>query len=238
MATSSPSATSSTTTSSAASSPSSRTSTASARCPAPNTWKESGSACNGLLFDLGPHLLDQALALFGAPESITASVRSDRDTTDIEDAFDIVLHYPRLLAICRSTMLATRPRAALPASRHPGQLQEVRSRPAGARARRRRSRSPPFRRPQRRNRPLARRARSRTGVCSRPRLTPPSPASSSRARSKPTSATTAASTPTSATPSVAPPRSPSPRRTAIAPSACSSSPAKAAPPSARLPIEF
>ncbi len=82
--------------------------------PRPNTWKESGSACNGLLFDLAPHLLDQALALFGAPEAITASVRKDRDTSDIEDAFDIVLHYPGLLAICRSTHagLATPRRAS------------------------------------------------------------------------------------------------------------------------------
>jgi predicted dehydrogenase len=61
-----------------------------------------------LLFDLGPHLVDQALVLFGAPEGITASVRRDRDTTDIEDAFDITLHYPRLLAHCRSTMLAAK----------------------------------------------------------------------------------------------------------------------------------
>jgi scyllo-inositol 2-dehydrogenase (NADP+) len=74
--------------------------------PRPNTWKESANACNGLLFDLAPHLLDQALALFGAPEAITASVRKDRDASDIEDAFDIVLHYPGLLAICRSSMLA------------------------------------------------------------------------------------------------------------------------------------
>jgi scyllo-inositol 2-dehydrogenase (NADP+) len=74
--------------------------------PRPNTWKESASACNGLLFDLAPHLLDQALALFGTPEAITASVRKDRDASDIEDAFDIVLHYPGLQAICRSTMLA------------------------------------------------------------------------------------------------------------------------------------
>ncbi|HWZ52953.1 MAG TPA: Gfo/Idh/MocA family oxidoreductase [Granulicella sp.] len=77
--------------------------------PRPNTWKESGSACNGLLFDLAPHLLDQALALFGTPQGITASVRKDRDASDIEDSFDIVLHYPRLLAFCRSTMLACDP---------------------------------------------------------------------------------------------------------------------------------
>jgi len=62
-----------------------------------------------MLFDLGPHLVDQCLKLFGAPQGITASVRRDRDTTDIEDAFDITLHYPRLQALCRATMLAAEP---------------------------------------------------------------------------------------------------------------------------------
>jgi len=79
--------------------------------PRENTWKEAGNPANGMLFDLGPHLVDQALALFGAPDSITASVRSDRDETAIEDAFDITLHYPAangkgLLAHCRTSMLA------------------------------------------------------------------------------------------------------------------------------------
>jgi len=74
--------------------------------PRENTWKEGANAANGLLMDLGPHLVDQALALFGAPEGITASVRKDRDKTDIEDAFDVTLEYPRLRAHCRSSMLA------------------------------------------------------------------------------------------------------------------------------------
>lgn len=74
--------------------------------PRENTWKEGANAANGLLMDLGPHLVDQALALFGAPDGITASVRKDRDKTDIEDAFDITLEYPRLRAHCRSSMLA------------------------------------------------------------------------------------------------------------------------------------
>src|ERR1700729_1795610 len=74
--------------------------------PRANTWKEAGNEANGLLMDLGPHLVDQALALFGAPDGITASVRKDRDKTDIEDAFDITLEYPRLRAHCRSSMLA------------------------------------------------------------------------------------------------------------------------------------
>lgn len=77
--------------------------------PREATWKEAGNDANGMLFDLGPHLVDQSLALFGTPESITASVRRDRDTTEIEDAFDITLHYPRMQAICRATMLAAEP---------------------------------------------------------------------------------------------------------------------------------
>jgi len=74
--------------------------------PREGTWKEAQNPANGLLFDLAPHLVDQALALFGVPDAITASVRKDRDQTAIEDAFDITLHYPRLLAYCRSSMVA------------------------------------------------------------------------------------------------------------------------------------
>jgi predicted dehydrogenase len=89
-----------------------------------NTWKEAGGAANGLLFDLGPHLLDQALALFGTPKSVTASVRRERDVTAIEDAFDIALEFalPPALAgqaagkaargiryECHATMIAAEP---------------------------------------------------------------------------------------------------------------------------------
>ncbi len=77
--------------------------------PRQATWKESGNDANGMLFDLAPHVVDQALVLFGPPTAITASVRRDRDVTDIEDAFDITLHYPRLLAHCRATWLAAEP---------------------------------------------------------------------------------------------------------------------------------
>lgn len=79
--------------------------------PRENTWKEAASPANGMLFDIGPHLLDQVLCLFGVPRAITASVRTDRDTTAIEDAFDITLQYPEergkvLLAHCRASYLA------------------------------------------------------------------------------------------------------------------------------------
>lgn len=72
----------------------------------PNTWKEGGGLANGLLFDLGPHLADQPLALFGKPDFVTGSVRTDRDNTAIDDAFDIRLDYQRLTVHLSSSMIA------------------------------------------------------------------------------------------------------------------------------------
>jgi scyllo-inositol 2-dehydrogenase (NADP+) len=79
--------------------------------PRKHKWKESQNPANGMLFDLGPHLVDQILALFGAPEAITASVRTDREGTAIEDAFDITLHYKgadgkAMRALCTASYLA------------------------------------------------------------------------------------------------------------------------------------
>jgi predicted dehydrogenase len=74
--------------------------------PKEHTWKESANPANGMLMDLGPHLVDQALALFGMPTRVTASVRTDREGSAIEDAFDIRLDYAGVTAWCRATMLA------------------------------------------------------------------------------------------------------------------------------------
>ena len=84
--------------------------------PRINTWKEAADDANGLLQDLGPHLLDQAMALFGPPQRLTASVRRDREGTQIEDGFDILLEFDRpataatpahtLRYTCGSTMIA------------------------------------------------------------------------------------------------------------------------------------
>jgi predicted dehydrogenase len=77
------------------------------------SWKENAGPATGNLFDLGPHLIDQALALYGAPSHITASVRFDRDKTDIDDAADVTLHYEingkALLYRCHETMIAADP---------------------------------------------------------------------------------------------------------------------------------
>lgn len=79
--------------------------------PAPrrDVWRESGGPGGGTLFDLGPHLIDQALTLFGAPETISASVRVERDGAAVDDAFDLILEYEhphRMTVMLRATLTA------------------------------------------------------------------------------------------------------------------------------------
>jgi predicted dehydrogenase len=74
-------------------------------------WRENGGPGGGTLYDLGSHLIDQALTLFGKPEKIFASVRTDRDNGAVDDVFDITLFYPRLTAYLRASTLTKAPGA-------------------------------------------------------------------------------------------------------------------------------
>lgn len=77
-----------------------------------DVWRESGGPGGGILFDLGPHVIDEALTLFGVPESICASVRVDREDAVVDDAWDIRLAYPhphRMTAFLRATLTACTP---------------------------------------------------------------------------------------------------------------------------------
>ena len=56
--------------------------------------KESPNAGAGILKDLGPHIIDQALVLFGFPESIFADIRITREHSVVDDWFDSLLYYP------------------------------------------------------------------------------------------------------------------------------------------------
>ena len=75
----------------------------------PGAWREGTDPGSGLLFDLGPHLIDQALLLFGAPTHVSADVRMERDTAVADDAFDVVLHYGEFRAVLGASMLAASP---------------------------------------------------------------------------------------------------------------------------------
>lgn len=80
--------------------------------PRRDVWRESGGPGSGILFDLGPHLIDQALQLFGQPTSLEADVRIDRENGAADDAFDIRLEFMarhRLTVLLRSTLTACTP---------------------------------------------------------------------------------------------------------------------------------
>lgn len=59
----------------------------------PNTWKEKADAGTGIVQNLGSHRIDQALCLFGPPESVFADIRRMRTNGEIDDYFDIDLFY-------------------------------------------------------------------------------------------------------------------------------------------------
>ncbi|HYG07885.1 MAG TPA: oxidoreductase [Stenotrophomonas sp.] len=61
-------------------------------------WRESAAPGAGLWFDLGPHLLDQALQLFGRPQALAADLLQQREGARSDDYFHVTLHYPRLRA--------------------------------------------------------------------------------------------------------------------------------------------
>jgi len=82
----------------------------------PNAWREKPEPGAGILFDIGPHLIDQAMILFGKPEAITADVRIEREGGLADDGFDIMFHYPKCMrAVLSSNILAavSRPRFLL-----------------------------------------------------------------------------------------------------------------------------
>jgi len=75
----------------------------------PAAWREQSQPGSGVWFDLGAHLLDQALVLFGTPDAISADIRVEREGGATDDAFDVTLHYPHMRALLRASMLAASP---------------------------------------------------------------------------------------------------------------------------------
>jgi scyllo-inositol 2-dehydrogenase (NADP+) len=74
-------------------------------------WREDDIPGSGVLFDLGSHLIDQALNLFGLPSAITADLRMQRQVSRTTDNFELILHYNNLKVTLKCGMLV---RAELP----------------------------------------------------------------------------------------------------------------------------
>ena len=62
----------------------------------PDRWRDREGPGAGLWYDLGPHLADQALQLFGAPLAVQADLGMQRDGATAVDYFHVQLRYRRL----------------------------------------------------------------------------------------------------------------------------------------------
>ena len=68
-------------------------------------WREQDQPGSGVLYDLGSHLLDQALVLFGPPEWVWADLRAQRGGPAV-DHFELVCGYADLKVTLKSSCLA------------------------------------------------------------------------------------------------------------------------------------
>jgi scyllo-inositol 2-dehydrogenase (NADP+) len=75
----------------------------------PKAHKETFNAGAGILKDLGPHIIDQALALFGFPEALSADIRITRDHSLVDDYLDILLYYPRFRVRLKASFFVREP---------------------------------------------------------------------------------------------------------------------------------
>lgn len=75
----------------------------------PNTWKEEDKPGTGVLYNLGSHMIDQVLVLFGWPHSVMADIRIQRPGGKVDDNFEVVLHYENLKVTLKSSYLVREP---------------------------------------------------------------------------------------------------------------------------------
>jgi predicted dehydrogenase len=68
-------------------------------------WRETPGPGSGVWFDLGPHLADQALQLFGLPDTIAANLTMQRREAQTDDWFHVLLNYDRLRVILHGSVV-------------------------------------------------------------------------------------------------------------------------------------
>lgn len=71
-----------------------------------NRWREQAGVGSGIWYDLGPHLIDQALNLFGLPVSLTVDLAQLRPGAQATDYFHAVLAYPQRRVVLHGSLLA------------------------------------------------------------------------------------------------------------------------------------
>lgn len=74
-----------------------------------DSWKEKPEFKASTLYNLGSHLIDQALMLFGMPDAVYADLRKQRSGSMVDDLFDLNLYYPEIKVTLRSSYLVREP---------------------------------------------------------------------------------------------------------------------------------
>ncbi|OQU97377.1 Oxidoreductase family, alpha/beta domain-containing protein isoform 1 [Cladophialophora immunda] len=78
--------------------------------PPADNWKAHHAPGTGAVYDLGTHLMDQVVSLFGMPEKVTGFVGSQREvnTTGLEDSCTVLLHYasPKMLVTIKAGVVS------------------------------------------------------------------------------------------------------------------------------------
>jgi scyllo-inositol 2-dehydrogenase (NADP+) len=75
----------------------------------PKLHKEIPGPGTGLLYDLGSHLIDQALQLFGMPETVFADLEIIRPISKVEDYMELLLFYPGMRVRIKASYLVMEP---------------------------------------------------------------------------------------------------------------------------------
>ncbi|HMK21920.1 MAG TPA: Gfo/Idh/MocA family oxidoreductase, partial [Terriglobales bacterium] len=74
-------------------------------------WREQAVPGAGLLYDLGSHLIDQAVVLFGSPMGVVADLRRQREGAAATDNFEVHLQYPAVKVVLKAGSLVCEPSA-------------------------------------------------------------------------------------------------------------------------------
>ncbi len=70
-----------------------------------NTWKEEEAPGSGILYNLGSHMLDQVITLFGLPKNVFADIRTQRIGGKVADNYEVICNYGYLKATAKSSYL-------------------------------------------------------------------------------------------------------------------------------------
>lgn len=75
----------------------------------PKQHKEVPGPGTGALYDLGAHVIDQALLLFGDPDAVFGDIRIVRPISKVDDYFEVLLYYPKLRVRLHGSYLVREP---------------------------------------------------------------------------------------------------------------------------------